>query len=63
MSRARSTHGMYAMSAKRVVRTREVVVAEDPQTRERACRRIRGEERRLRIALLEVLHDHRGLGQ
>src|SRR5207302_11222327 len=50
-------------AAQRVVRLREPVVPEDPESRERTIGGIRGEERGLGVALLEVLHDHRGLRQ
>src|SRR5579872_982663 len=48
-------------AAQRVIRLRERVVPEDAQPRERAVGRVGGEERRIGIALLEVLHDHRRL--
>src|SRR5262249_12311228 len=48
----------FLFAPERVVRLREVVVAEDPQTRKRAIARIGWEQRRLRVPLLEVLEDH-----
>src|SRR5439155_3176109 len=42
-------------AAQRVVRLRERVVPEDPESRERTIGGIRGEERGLGVALLEVL--------
>jgi hypothetical protein len=50
-------------ATQRVVRPREVVVPEDPQSRKRAICCVGCEKRRLGIPVLEELHDHRGLRQ
>ena len=42
---------------------REILIAEDEEPDEGAIGGIRGQERRLRVAVLEELHDHRRLGQ
>jgi len=50
-------------AAKRIVRPRELVEAEHEHATERTLGGICGPERRLRIAVVEVLVDHRGLGE
>ena len=83
---ARSTHGTYAMSEKRlsptgssasrrssvvrlaaakgvVVVAEQRVEAEDREPRPRPRGQVGGQQRRRRVPLLEVLHDHGRLGQ
>jgi len=50
-------------AAERVVGIAEAVEAKDPEACRRPRGRVRRQERRLGEALLEVLHDHRGLRQ
>ncbi len=50
-------------AAEPVIRRGHLVLPEDPQPRERTICGIGRQQRRLRVALLEVLHDHRRLRQ
>src|SRR5581483_358287 len=55
--------GSVLAAPQRVVRPRQVVVPEDANARERTVGGIGRQERRVRIALLQVLEDHGRLGQ
>ena len=55
--------GRALAAPERVVRLAEVVEAEHEQPRDRPLAGVGRQERRLRVALLEVLVDHDGLGQ
>jgi hypothetical protein len=50
--------GALLLAAQRVIGLRELVVPEDQHPRERTVTRIRGQQRRLGIPLVEVLEDH-----
>ena len=55
--------GRLAVEDNAVVGPGKILEALEPKPYERALGRLRGKERRLRIALLEVFHDHARLRQ